>query len=100
MKKQRGRNNRYPDSILIWSPGEDVPEWLSDRARVDSVDLETGNKQLKINALSSGGIEILASDRVSVLVRTTGPDAYVCFGDNMVFSLTKTQLDLLYKDED
>ena len=100
MKKQRGRNNKYPESILIWRPEEDVPEWLSDRAKVVSVDLATGEKQLKINSLSSGGIEIYSSDNTSALVRTAGPDSYVCFGDNKVFSLTETQLNLLYRDED
>lgn len=97
--KQRGRNKAYPERVEVWRKGEDVPEWLSDRAKVISVDLGTGKKILKIVNLSSGGIEILSSDGVNCLVKTVGEDDLICFGDNRVFSLTPIQAKLLYMEE-
>jgi len=96
---QRGRNSKYPSKIEVWREGDLVPEWLSDRARVESVDLGSGEKILKINKLSSGGIEIISSDWTNTLIKTSGEGDYVCFGDNRIFSLSEIQLNLLYKND-
>lgn len=95
---QRGRNNLYPESIEAWKPGMRVPEWLSDRAKVELVDLGNADKVLKMVELSSGGFEIPDSSGKSILVRVP-KDGYVCFGDNRIFGLSQRELDLLYEDK-
>ena len=97
---QKGRNNLYPQSIRIWKRGEKVPEWLSDRAFITSIDLKNGYN-LKYRETTTGGYEILDSSGVNVLIRTIGREDYVCLGDNgRIFSLSPKQVKLLYKDED
>ena len=76
MWTQRGRNNLYPESIETWKQGETVPEWLSDRAKVEMVDLGNADKILKTSFLSSGGYEIYEASGKSVLVRVP-EDGYV-----------------------
>lgn len=96
MWTQRGRNSLYPETIETWKQGERVPEWLSDRAKVELVDLGNADKKLKTSLLSSGGYEIYEASGKSVLVRVP-EDGYVCFGDNRVFGLSQKELDLLYE---
>ena len=98
MLVQRGRNNLYPESIEIWKPGMKVPEWLSDRAKVELVDLGNADKILKIIELSSGGYEIPDSSGKNTLIRVP-KDGYVCFGDNRVLALSQKELDLLYEEK-
>ena len=96
MWAQRGRNNLYPETIETWKQGETVPEWLSDRAKVEMVDLGNADKILKTSPLSSGGYEVYEASGKSVLVRVP-EGGYVCFGDNRIFSLSQKELDLLYE---
>ena len=95
---QRGRNSLYPESIEVWKPGMKVPEWLSDRAKVDLVDLGNADKILKIIELSSGGYEIPDSSGKNTLIRAP-KDGYVCFGDNKIFALDPKALELLYEEK-
>lgn len=96
---QKGRNNTYPQSIRIWKRGEKVPEWLSDKACVTSIDLKNGYN-LKYRETTTGGYEVLDSSGINVLVRATSRNDYICLGDNgKFFSLSPEQLKLLYKNE-
>jgi hypothetical protein len=98
---QRGRNNKYPEKIDTWQKSErDIPEWLTDIAKVEMVDLGSGRKKIRMNSLTSGGVEIIAADGQSILIRTQGESDYVCFGDNKLFSLTESQMGLLYKQSE
>ena len=100
MMLQRGRNNKYPKKIETWKIGDDVPEWLSDRAKVELVDLGSGKKTIKTNEFTNGGIEVVAADGRNSLVKTTSKTDLICFGDGKIFSLTEKQLNLLYKNEE
>ena len=96
---QKGRNNSYPQTIQVWRRGELVPEWLSDRACIVSIDLNTGYS-LRYRDTVSGGYEILDSSGIDVLVRTERKEDYICFGDNgKIFSLSPKQIKLLYRNE-
>lgn len=95
---QRGRNEKYPKTVDTWQKTDkEIPEWLTDLAKVELVDLGSGAKVIRMNSLTSGGIEIIAADGLTTLVKTQNDSDYICFGDNKLFSLTKTQIDLLYK---
>ena len=99
MMIQKGRNNNYPESIKTWKRGDKVPEWLSDRAFIVSIDLNNGYN-LKYRNITTGGYEILDSSGVDVLVKVASQNDYVCFGNNgKIFSLSPKQLKLLYKNE-
>lgn len=96
---QKGRNYNFPESIQIWRKGEKVPEWLSDRACITSIDMKLGYN-LKYRNTTTGGYEILDSSGIDVLVRSKNIDDYICLGDNgKIFSLSPKQLNLLYKNE-
>lgn len=95
---QRGRNDKYPKTIDTWRKTDKIaPEWLTDLAKIELVDLGSGAKKIKMNDLTSGGVEIIAADGKNTLVKTQGESDYVCFGDNKLFPLTEVQLNLLYK---
>lgn len=97
---QKGRNNNYPESIRIWRRGEKVPEWLSDKAFISSIDIKTGYN-LRYRNTTTGGYEILDSSGINVLVSVRNQSDYVCLGDNgRFFSLSPKQLKLLYKNEE
>lgn len=95
---QRGRNDKYPEKIEVWKPGDKVPEWLSDRAKVELVDLGNADKILKIIELSSGGYEIPDASGKNVLIRVP-KEGWVCYGNNKIFSLSALELELLYEKE-
>lgn len=92
---QSGYNEAYPQEIETWKWGDDIPDWLSDRAKVNFVDGE-GNITLETHETSSGGIEIIDSGGSGTLVKLRSKKDYVCNGDNKIFPLTETQLNLLY----
>lgn len=99
MMVQRGMNNLYPEKIKTWRIGEKIPEWLSDNARILSID-EDGNVKLDTYDLSSGGIAIKNSSGIGSLIELKTPDSIVCYspGKN-IFSLKPEQLELLYVEE-
>ncbi len=94
--KQKGQNSNYPQEISIWKMGEKVPEWLSNVAQILGIDDANDTYILGINRLSKGGYEIKDSSGQNVLVRVWNDDNYVCYGDGRFFSLSPTQLKLLY----
>lgn len=96
---QRGRNEKYPEKIEVWRKGSKVPEWLSDRAKIDMLDLGNEDKILKITELSSGGYELFDSSGKNVLVKVPEENGYVCFGNSKIFALKERELELLYKEE-
>lgn len=97
MLTQRGKNNLYPETIKIWRLGDRVPEWLSDRAKVEGVDLGNADKMLKTTELSSGGFELYDASGKNVLVRVP-KGGMVCFGNNRIFALSQAEFDLLYEE--
>lgn len=93
--KQRGKNNKFPYIIEAWKKGDPVPEWLSDRAKVSSID-NSGQPNIQTNNIVGGsGYEIIGSDGKSLVI-TKNIDDYVCLGDKRIFALTKVQFDLMY----
>lgn len=98
--KQRGVNNAYPLEIETWKWGEDIPEWLSDLAKIGAIDSETNKVFLEHRELSAGGYELLDSSGSGTLVRTTSKGDYVCRDLSKkkggLFVLTPIQLNLIY----
>lgn len=104
--KQKGLNKKYPKEIEVWKINDEyIPEWISDRAKVESVG---ENGVLKIGTLETndGGIEIINSNGTGVLVKIENKEEdFICFSryeeKNVlikgVFPLTKHQLELLYE---
>ena len=73
MKKyiQRGFNIEWPEKIMdTWKRGENVPEWLSDRANVTIMSSD-GIKNIETRETSSGGYEIIDSGKNVILVTNT-----------------------------
>lgn len=99
---QRGENSKYPISIETWTWGEEVPEWLSDQAKISAIDSETNKVSLEIRNTNSGGYEIIASSGQTTLLTTKHKDDYVCLdlAKGGLFVLTKDQLNLLYYGTD
>ncbi len=95
MKKQRGRNNKYPETIETWRLGEKVPSWLSNVCAVKEVDGRNGDMKLDIRETDEG-YELIASGVNQILVKVSSKEDYICFGDSRVFSLTPKQIELLY----
>lgn len=103
--KQRGLNEKYPKEIEVWKVNDEyIPEWISDRAKVESVK-ENGSLKIGIRETNDGGVEIINSNGTGILVRVENKEEdYICFSKNEekniikgVFSLTKHQLELLYE---
>ena len=96
--EQRGYNSRFPVIIKdTWKIGELVPEWLSDRAKINYIDDNTGNVGLDLVETNNGGYIIRDSSGSSDLVHLISRDDLVCCDImNNIFSLTKKQIELLY----
>ncbi len=96
---QRGVNPDWPYTILeedTWKLGEDIPEWLSDRAHITILSGD-GIKNLGTRETSGGGIEIIDSGRVGTLVTLDKKDWIVIFDGNSVKSLSPDAMKFLYK---
>lgn len=94
---QKGRNSSYPQTIEVWKRGEKVPEWLSDKACITSIDLKNGYN-LKFRNTTDGGYELFDSSGIGILIRVKDKNDYICLGDDGKFlSLSPKQLNLLYK---
>lgn len=93
---QSGYNDRYPLKIETWRLGEEIPDWLSDRAKINFIDGD-GNLTLDIHETSSGGYEIINSGGTGTLILLKSKRDYVCMGDGVIFPLSEIQLNLLYK---
>lgn len=95
MRVQKGYNPKYPKEIETWKLGENIPDWLLDVCKVESIN-EFGEIKLAIRKLTNGYSLINSGSNVS-LVSTKSNDDFICFGDNHIFSLTEKQMSILYK---
>jgi hypothetical protein len=97
---QSGYNGKYPRVIETWTWGEDVPEWLSDIAKVGAIDGTTNKVFLECRDLNNGGYELLDSSGQSSLVKAASRKDYICRELNRkggkLFALTPSQLKLMY----
>lgn len=97
---QSGSNPSYPKEIITWTWGSKVPEWLSDISKVSFID-GNGNITLEYRDTSTGGVEIISSNGLDVLVRLNSKSDLICKSTDLLgdkpFVLSKVQLDLLYK---
>ena len=96
--QQRGENLIFPRVIEIWQKGDEIPEWLSNNAKITFIDGE-GNKQLAITYYNNGGYEITNAAGTNTLVKLGSIDDLVCYGDDRIFGLTKKQFNLLYGED-
>ena len=99
---QRGYNPDWPDLIPennTWRLGEEIPEWLSDRAHV-SILSGDGVKNIGPRETSSGGIEIIDSGKIGTLVTLAKKDWIVIFKDGIVKSLSPEAMKILYKEKE
>jgi hypothetical protein len=94
MKKQIGKNNKYPEEILVWKKGESIPSWLSDVCNIIKLG-ENGEPILDMRK-SGEGYELITSGTNQILVKVNNEEDWVCFGDKRIFSLSNKQLELLY----
>ncbi len=100
--KQRGYNDTFPEEVTTWKYGDDVPEWLSDLAKVACIDSNTHRISLETRDTNTGGFEILESSGQRVLVRLESRTDILCkamSGDGKqitLFSMTPRQFDLIY----
>ena len=100
--KQRGLNDTFPREVTTWKYGDDVPEWLSDIAKVASIDNNTHRISLETRETNTGGFEILDSSGQHVLVRLDSKTDILCRDISSevkgitLFSMTPRQFDLIY----
>ena len=98
---QSGHNGKYPRLIEPCTRGEEVPEWLSDIAKVGAIDGTTNKVFLECRDLNNGGYELLDSSGQSSLIKTTSKVDLICreLGKRggRLFTLTPSQLKLMYK---
>src|SRR5574344_736429 len=95
---QRGENSKYPEKIVTWTDGEPYPNWITDNAHVLSLGPQ-GQLHLDIRKRKDNSYEIISIDGFSILVIVRPFENIICFGDNKIFPLTKTQFNLLYRKE-
>lgn len=94
---QKGKNNKYPQTIEdTWKLGDLVPEWLSDIAKVGSIDSETNTVSLITRDTTTGGYEIIDSSGSYNILTTKTKEDIICKSGAKIFSLTPIQFNLLY----
>lgn len=97
---QRGQNDKFPALITTWSLGEDVPEWLSDIAKISSIDNLTSKISLEIRKTNTGGYELLDSSGQKTLIRFSCETDVLCKSldpRGQMFIMSPLQLNLVYK---
>lgn len=95
--KQRGRNSNYPETCETWKYGEKIPDWLSDKAKINAIDSRSGNPELDLIETKSGGYEIRTSSGENVLLKTKSRSDLVCYSpEKGIFVLTEEQANLIY----
>ncbi|MBR2245872.1 MAG: hypothetical protein IJ880_02400 [Bacilli bacterium] len=98
--KQKGTNSAFPQEVETWIWGEDIPEWLSDLAKIGAINGETNKIYLEHRDLSSGGYELLDSSGQHTLVRASSKKDYICRDLSKkkggLFVLTPLQFNLIY----
>ena len=80
--------------VETWRRGEPIPDWITDNCKI--VGMEGDRLIPWYREVSAGGYEIVKTDGSS-LISTKSITDYVCLGDGKIFSLTETQIGLLYK---
>ena len=94
---QRGLNPDYPKEAYIWTPTEPIPEWISDRAKIEGFK-DTGEPLLSVRPRTSGGMDILDTTGKEALVTLETPDSFVLYSStHPLMSVTPHQLELLYE---
>ena len=92
----------FPGRVTTWKYGDDVPEWLSDIAKVASIDNNTHRISLETRETNTGGFEILDSSGQHVLARLDSKTDILCRDISSevkgitLFSMTPRQFDLIY----
>lgn len=93
---QSGRNEKYPNQIETWRRGEILPSWISDNCKIIAME---GTRLIpEYRGVSGGGFEIVRENGTA-LVSTKSDRDFVCYGDGKIFSLSQTQLGLLYTEK-
>lgn len=91
---QWGKNPNWPQTIELWTPGEIVPEWLSDRAKVLGFS-EKGDIILDTHLDSKGNLHIRDTYRpIDLVVIPQGH--YLAYGKGLLKPISPEQLDMLY----
>jgi hypothetical protein len=85
-------------TVETWKYSDPVPEWLSDRAKINAIDSNTGNPLIDITETNTGGYEVKDSTGRDILFRTKNRNDLVCFCSktNRIFVLTSIQAHLIY----
>lgn len=97
--KQTGFNPNFPLEAETWKPGEKVPEWLSDRAKISGFDGE-GNIMLDIKTDERGRIHIRDTYRPIDLVTLENSESIIIYGEGFSLKvLNQEQIDFLYEEE-
>ena len=98
---QSGSNPKYPLKIETWCPGIELknpPEWMINNCKVRNIETSNGDVIQDYVQKTNGGFEFKRSDNSPVNIITNNTDDYVCYGDNRLFVLRQSQLDLLYSE--
>lgn len=99
MIKQIGKNPGYPDMVKdMWKYGDPIPEWLSDRAKIQFID-GTGNMTLTTRDSGTGGLEILGTAGEVLVCMKSRSDTLIFSSSHGIQSVTPRQMTLLYEDE-
>lgn len=97
---QKGENPKYPKFIETWKVGQDVPEWLSDIAKITGMTGDSGKVSIELRETNTGGYEIIDSSGKYTLVKAKNRGDYICFVPGQkLFSLSELQVNLIYKRE-
>lgn len=93
---QWGKNPEWPQSVEVWTPGEEIiPEWLSDRAKISGF-TDKGNIILDSYTDSKGNLHIKDTYRpIDLIVIPRGH--YLVYGKGLLRSISPEQLDMIYE---
>ena len=78
MKKQIGRNSKYPEEILTWKKGDSIPYWLSDVCNIVKLG-ENGDPILDMRK-SGEGYELITSGTNQILVKVKNEELELLYG--------------------
>lgn len=98
--RQRGEDSTFPSHITTWTLGEDVPEWLSDIAKIAAIDSNTSKISLEIRETNTGGYELLDSSGQRTLIKFGSKTDVLCKGLDLkgqMFIMSPLQLNLVYE---
>lgn len=93
--KQWGFNPDYPDPAETWKPGEKVPEWLSDNAKVAGFNSD-GSIMLDTYTDKEGKVHIRDTYRPIDLV-VIPMEHLLVYGNGLMKVISPEQLEFLYE---